>query len=289
MVSTKPFRVFVVCILSVAFLIGCAGHPGPALPAAVSSPTPQVLEESLELEAYFQGFSAAFVFYDLGGDHYSRYNPEQCSTRLLPASTFKIMNSLIGLETGVIRDADYAIKWDGTQFDIPSWNQDHTLKTAIQNSVVWYYQELARRVGREQMQQYIDAAAYGNQDISGPVDLFWLNGTLKISADEQVEFLKRLYRDDLPFSERSMKIVKEIMTLEETNTYQLRGKTGSGQTGGLYTGWFVGYVEEGENVYFFATNIQGANADATGPKAKAITLAILQDLDLLPQDCSCST
>jgi beta-lactamase class D len=132
------------------------------------------------------------------------------------------------------------------------------------------------------MQQYIDAAGYGNRDITGPVDVFWLNGTLRISADEQVEFLKQLYEGDLPFSERSMKIVKKILVLEKTEAYQLSGKTGSGQMDSLYTGWFVGYVEEENNVYFFATSIQGTTSDAKGLTAKEITLNILQGLALLP-------
>ena len=137
--------------------------------------------------------------YDLKNNRYTRYAPEQGAERLLPASTFKILASLIGLETGVIPDENYVIKWDGTRYPIPSWNQDHTLKTAIQNSVVWYYQELARRVGREKMQYWVDVVNYGNKDISGEIDNFWLVGGLRISANEQVEILKRQYQEDLPF------------------------------------------------------------------------------------------
>jgi beta-lactamase class D len=222
------------------------------------------------------------VLYDLNGNRYIRYNPEQCAERLLPASTFKIMSSLIGLEAGLIPDENYIIQWDGTHREIAAWNQDHTLKTAMQNSVVWYYQELARRVGREKMQYYIDAVGYGNEDITGQIDAFWLNGRLRISADEQVELLKRLYRGDLPFSERTIKIVKEILVLEEADTYHLSGKTGSGQAEGLYIGWFVGYVERQDHVYFFATNVQGSNSESKGAKAKEITLSLLQDLELLP-------
>jgi len=192
------------------------------------------------------------------------------------------MNSLIGLETGVIPDENYVIKWDGTQYPIPAWNQDHTLKTAIQNSVVWYYQELARRVGKEKMQRDVDAADYGNKDISGKIDSFWLDGGLRISADEQVEFLKRLYANQLPFSQRSMKIVKEIIMLEKTEDYQLSGKTGSVQRVGTKEGWFIGYVEEKGNVYFFATNIENQKLDASGVKAQEISQNILQSLGLLP-------
>jgi beta-lactamase class D len=235
-----------------------------------------------ELEKFFQGFTGAFVLYDLNANRYLRYNPQRCAERFLPASTFKIVNALIGLETGVIPDENYVIKWDGTHYDNPAWNQDHTLKTAIQNSVVWYFQELARRMGKEKMQCYIDAVGYGNQDLSGPIEPFWLHGALRISADEQIALLKRLYQNDLPFSQRSMRIVKEILVLDKARIYQLTGKTGAGQVDALYIGWFVGYVEEKGNVYFFAANIGGPSADTTGVKAKQIAQDILRDLAIMP-------
>jgi beta-lactamase class D len=258
------------------------------MPAGIgsASPTPEApaSEAKPELEKYFQGFKGAFVLYDLNGNNYIRYNPERCAERFIPASTFKIMNSLIGLETGVIPDENYVIKWDGTHNVIPSWNQDHTLKTAIKNSVVWYYQELARRVGKEKMQHYIEIANYGNKDISGQIDTFWLEGGLRISANEQVEFLKRLYKNELPFSSRSVNIVKEILVLEKTESYQLSGKTGSGQRITPHEGWFVGYLETKGNVYFFATNFESSSPDglANGDTAQKISLNILRGLELLP-------
>ncbi len=269
-----------------ALLAGCAGTQSqlastPTLSQLVPTPTPiPASEVRPELEKDFQGFKGAFVLYDSKGNWYIRYNPERCAERFIPASTFKVMNSLIGLETGVIPDANYVIKWNGAQYDIPAWNQDHTLKTAIQNSVVWYYQELARRVGEKKMQQYVDAAHYGNSDISGKIDTFWLEGGLRISAEEQVEFLKRLYKGELPFSQRSMNTVEEILVLEKTETYQLSGKTGSGQRITPHAGWFVGYLETEGNVYFFATNIESPGSDGNGDKAREIARNILQDLGL---------
>ena len=277
-------RLLVVATFFTALLVGCAGTQSQmastptssqATPTAAAIPASEVRPE---LKSNFQGFTGAFVLYDLNLKRYIRYNPERCAERFIPASTFKIMNSLIGLETGIIPDADYVIKWDGTKYDIPAWNQDHTLRTAIQNSVVWYYQELARRVGEKKMQEYVDAAHYGNQDISGKIDTFWLEGGLRISAEEQVEFLKRLYKGELPFSQRSMNIVKEILVLEKTETYQLSGKTGSGQRITPHESWFVGYLETKGNVYFFATNIEGS--DGSGDKAREIAQNILQNLGL---------
>jgi len=277
-------RLLVVATFFTALLVGCAGTQNPLTSTPISSqatPTATAIPASEvrpELKSNFQGFTGAFVLYDLNLKRYIRYNPERCAERFIPASTFKIMNSLIGLETGIIPDADYVIKWDGTKYDIPAWNQDHTLRTAIQNSVVWYYQELARRVGEKKMQEYVDAAHYGNQDISGKIDTFWLEGGLRISAEEQVEFLKRLYKGELPFSQRSMNIVKEILVLEKTETYQLSGKTGSGQRITPHESWFVGYLETKGNVYFFATNIEGS--DGSGDKAREIAQNILQNLGL---------
>jgi beta-lactamase class D len=283
MLSSRNFPLYLGCIFMVFLLVGCVTTRNSPLPSSTTTPvstfTP-ASDEKPELKKFFEGYSGAFALYDLNNNRYIRYDPERCAERLLPASTFKILNSLISLETGVVPDENYMIKWDGTQYPTASWNRDHTFKTAFQNSVVWYYQELARRVGRENMQHYVDLVNYGNRDISGNLDNFWLDGKLRISAVEQVEFLKRLYSGDLPFSQRSIKIVKEIMVLEDTPTYQFSGKTGAGQMDAVNVGWFVGYINENDNVYFFAANIKGSDPDVNGVKAKEITQDILQDLGL---------
>jgi beta-lactamase class D len=285
------FRSIIGLIAWGAVLAGCVGiqttaisTPASNRPLAVTTPPDPTSEVHPELGQYFQGLTGAFVVYDLNRNKYVRYNAERCAERFIPASTFKIMNSLIGLETGIIPDENYVIKWDGTPYPISAWNQDHTLQTAIQNSVVWYYQELARRVGKEKMQQYVSAAGYGNTDITGAIDTFWLEGALRISADEQVEFLKRLYRGDLPFATRSMDIVKKVLVLDKTAAYQLSGKTGSVQRVTPHEGWFVGYLEAQGNVYFFATNLESTNPDglANGDTARKIAQNILQGLGLLP-------
>ena len=229
------------------------------------------------------GYTGAFVLYESQSNRYIRYNPERCAEEFLPASTFKILNSLIGLETGVIPDENYVIPWDGTKYSIASWNQDHSLKTAIQNSVVWYYQELARRVGKDQMKTWVEKAGYGNQDISGNLDSFWLDGSLRISANEQVDFLQRLYDNRLPFSDRNIIIVKGLIIQKTTPDYQLSGKTGSTQRAAIHVGWFVGYVEKTGNVYYFATNIESDSNDgmANGETARKITMDILRKLSIL--------
>jgi len=235
---------------------------------------------SKSMAPHFKGFDGAFVLYDARGKEYFRYNEAGCSKRLSPCSTFKIFNSLVGLETGVVKDENHLLKWDGTKYSIAPWNSDHTLKSAVKESVVWYFQRVATGVGEERMNKYIRLTHYGNEDISGGLTTFWLGSSLKISADEQVEFLKKLYYEELPFSKRSMDIVRRIIRLTATPAGILSGKTGSDLVDGKgVLGWFVGYVEHDDHQYFFATNIQAADG-ASGRKAREISEGILHEAGL---------
>ncbi len=226
------------------------------------------------------GVKGAFLLYDLKNDTALVYNEPRTKNAYLPASTFKIINSMIALETGVIKDEEEAIKWDGEKRFAEIWNQDHNLRSGIKYSVVWFYQELARRIGAENMQLYIDTVAYGNKDIGGGIDLFWLNGNLRITMEEQIDFLKRLYKNQLPFSQRTMDIVKDIMILEQTDTYTLRAKTGWAARVEPNIGWFVGYLERKDNVYFFANNIDIVS-DGDAKFRVEIAMQVLEKLDLL--------
>lgn len=149
-----------------------------------------------------------------------------------------------------------------------------------------YYQELARRVGEPAMRQWIKKAKYGNHNINGGIDQFWLNGQLRISPAEQLDFLVRLYQNKLPFSQRSMDLVKQIMVMERGNGYVIRGKTGwASDWGEPYdVGWFVGYVEKGDQVWFFATCIQDEAPDAAfAPSRVQITKRLLIERGILPK------
>ena len=205
------------------------------------------------------GVKGTFLFYDLKNDKFTIFNEERADKSFLPASTFKILNSMIALETGVIKDDCEKIEWDRKNYRYDGWNQDQTLKTAFQYSVVWAYQELARDIGEKRMKYWIDKVGYGNSDISGDIDTFWLSGELRITPRQQVEFLKKLYRNELPFSKRTMDIVKEIMIVGQGPNYILRGKTGWTARVIPQIGWFVGYLEKGEDVYIFAVNIDMVN------------------------------
>jgi beta-lactamase class D len=225
----------------------------------------------------------SFVLFDQTNDEFIFYNQSQYKQQFTPASTFKICNSLIGLETGVIEDENFVIPWDSITRWIPAWNQDQDLKTAFKNSTVWYYQELARRVGSEQMKYWLDKANYGNTDTSGGIDKFWLTGGLRITPEKQIDFLRRLHDNKLPFSQRSMDIVKSIMIAKDTLGYIVRAKTGWGDQDETNIGWFVGYVEKGDDVYYFVNCIQTKDSENKNfaNARKEIVYNILDELEII--------
>ena len=143
------------------------------LAACKQKPTTEIRED---FKKFFDQFNVdgSFVLYNQKQDKYTFYNKEQFKQSFSPASTFKICNSLIGLETGVITDENFVIPWDSVTRFHPKWNCDHNLKTAFKNSTVWYYQELAKRVGVGKMKYWLDKANYGNADTNGGIDKFGL-------------------------------------------------------------------------------------------------------------------
>jgi len=220
-------------------------------------------------------------------------NKERCLTRMAPFSTFKIFNSLVALETAVAPDDQLFIKWDSVVRARPEWNKDMTMREAFKASNYGYYKEIARRIGPARMKHYLDTVKYGNMNMNGGIDQFWINDSLKISADEQAGFVKRLYFAELPFSERSQRIVKNMMLQEETPAYKLYYKTGTGPVGDKYIYWIVGFVERTEHVkedkesmnktdfreypYFFAQNFEIPVTD-TGKNWFDIRVAVLKDI-----------
>lgn len=146
-----------------------------------------------------------------GGNLVYVHNDERSKQAFSPASTFKILNTLIALDRGVLESEHSPLLWDGVERGVSAWNNDHTLKTAFQVSCVWCYQKMARAIGLENYQQSLSENKYGNQTTGDQVDLFWLNGVLKISALEQIEFLKKLTRGLLDFSDKHVSTLKSIM------------------------------------------------------------------------------
>ena len=176
----------------------------------------------------------------------------------LPASTFKIPNSIIALETGVVEDPDKDVfKWDGVTRSIEPWNKDHTLRSAIAVSAVPVYQEIARRIGAERMQKYVDLFDYGNRDIGGGIDQFWLTGNLRIDPVQQIDFVDRLRRGVLPVSKRSQELTRDILTVTKVGDATIRAKSGllGAEQGKPSLGWMVGWVEKGSSATVFAMNM----------------------------------
>lgn len=263
----KKKIIYIVIVLFIFGSVGCTQN------------TTEIKEK--DLSEYFGEYEGSFVLYDSEKKEYITYNHEKAKKQVSPCSTFKIMNSLIGLETQSVEDENTVFQWDGTRYPIESWNRNHSLETAIANSVVWYYQKLASKIGKEQMKYYLEKVDYGNKDISGGLTTFWLESSLKISPLAQVELLKKLYNEELPFQQRTISIVKNIIILAEKDGVRLSGKTGTGVVKNKsVNGWFIGYVEKGETVYYFSTNIQNENK-ASGPNARTITFKLLKKLDIV--------
>ena len=185
------------------------------------------------------------------------HNEARASTPLLPASTFKIPNTLIALDEGVITEKA-SLKWDGTDRGLPAWNRDQTLASAFKTSCVWCYQELAQRIGLKHYQAWLKKIDYGNANPGPGLTTFWLAGDLRISAQQQITFLKKLYKRELPFKASSYDVFRRIMLMEERPGYRLYAKTGWAGYGEKDTpqiGWYVGYLETGTDVWFFALNM----------------------------------
>lgn len=210
-----------------------------------------------EIDTIFQSknINGCFIIHNMSRDTSLIYNPQRAQQIFLPASTFKILNSMIALECGVVKDENEIIRWDSVERSIPIWNQEHNMRTGIKNSVVWFYQELARRIGEDQMQIWIDSVGYGNQQIGKEIDNFWLVGDLRISPMEQVKFLKKFIEEDLPFRMDIIKTVKEMLIEDKNDAYIFRAKTGWA-TFGVPVGWYVGYIEMDDDIYIFVNNIE---------------------------------
>ena len=249
------------------------------LMCACSSSKPTVDLESLFIDRDIEG---AILISSLDGDQIYQAFPERVKKEYLPASTFKIPNTLIALEEEVISSPDEVLKWDGEIRFVDAWNQDHSLRSAFPVSCVWYYQELARRIGNQKYLNYLQEFDYGNGQTGTAVDRFWLDGDLRITIEEQIVFLKKLYKNALPIQKKNIELLKEIMIFEETDEYTIRAKTGWAiRTDGEH-GWWVGYVSKKDEAWFFAINIEITSIDDYG-KQKEIVREALMLIGVLPQ------
>ena len=214
------------------------------------------------------GVDGCFVLHNSKRGHTMMYKNNRYYTGYLPASTFKIWNTLIGLETGVLSGPEHKYEWDGKKRYFRSWNKDHTLRTAFKNSVVWYYQKLAREIGPERMNSYLKKIGYGNLDTSAGIDKFWLEGPMKITPVEQVKLLDKLLAGKLPFSQKNIDILKDIAVIQKGKDFTLYGKTGWAQFPDKNLGWLVGWVNQKGNDHIFATNVESSRDNPLFSKSR---------------------
>lgn len=231
-----------------------------------------------DLKQYFDQYKAtgSFSLFDNAQAQFTIYDSANFRKRFTPASTFKIVNSLIGLETGKIFDEKMVIKWDGLVRSREELNKDMNMEEAFKVSSVPYYQEVARRIGKDTMQYWIDSIKYGNMQLGTAIDSFWLNNSIKISPDEQLGLVKRLYFEQLPFQKRTQQIVRKVMMQEDNSLYKLAYKTGWGfDEKGENIGWIVGWIEENRHPYFFVLLVQSPDEKYD---MRTNRLALLKDI-----------
>lgn len=279
-------------LLLVVVLLGVAGCGEKDVPKPVTESVPIPVDSISEVEhaewgALFneaKADSGCVVIVEAPTGKVHVFNKTRAEKRYLPASTFKIFNSLVALETGVADSSTFLLRWDGVNRQNPDWNHDQTMAEAFRNSTVWYYRELARRVGREPYLTAMKREHYGNAMIGDSADMFWLDNTLQISAREQVDFLQRLQAGKLGFSERSQRIVRDIMVRRDTLGATMRWKTGWGLGKEFNIGWLVGWLERGDRRWFFAMNLQASSEDYPMMKVRLhILLGALRSLGALPE------
>ncbi len=236
--------------------------------------------EAMDLSSYFKGTDGTFVLYDTVSDRYQIYNQELSTKRISPDSTFKIYSGLFALEEDIIHYDASGQKWDGTTYSFDTWNKDQTLATAMQNSVNWYFQNLDIQLGYQKLYSYYKKISYGNCDLTAGINYYWAESSLKISPVEQVMLLSNLLENKWAFEEENVQAIKNSLFISDTPIGRLYGKTGTGVVNGQSSnGWFIGFLERGERVYCFATNLQNAD-NATGSNASEITVEILNSITI---------
>lgn len=205
------------------------------------------------------------------------YNPDRAATRLSPASTFKIPHTLFALDAGAIADEFQVFEWDGIERSYAPQNQDQDLRAAIRNSALWVFEIVAEEIGEARAKEYLELIGYGNEDPSTDAGAYWVEGELAISALEQVEFLRRLFYNELPFQKAHQLLLKDVLVLEAGRDWILRAKTGYQGS----NGWWVGWVEWPEGPVIFALNIDTPNGMADTFKREAIAREVLNSIGAL--------
>lgn len=292
-------------LLLLALALGCAGEARrPVLAsqvAAARSALPQTrtaspadareTEAACDLSRHFGSNRGTFVVFDAARQRWTRHDRSRAMQGFLPGSTFKVVNALIALESGIAEGPEFLIPYNparapAASFWPASWARDHTLHSALRASAVWYFQELARRIGRARMAQSLAELDYGNESVEGELDSFWLDGGLRVSADQQVGFLRRLWSEALPVSSHAQRTLKSMLVIDEQVGSRISGKTGTvrmGETRQL--SWLVGYVEAGARLRFFAWNFEGPSDEFWDQQRRVRwTMGVLNELSAQAAD-----
>ncbi|MDE3124659.1 MAG: class D beta-lactamase [Bacteroidota bacterium] len=249
------------------------------------------IEEDASLGNYFtqQQVTGSFALLDNGRGSFTMYHLKRYKdSAYQPAATFNIVNALVGLQVGTIANERMTIPWDGqirkyaNGDTAAAWNKTLSFDTAFSTNAIPYFQEIARRTGKEKLQYWLDSLHYGNHQIGNSVDSFWMNNTLTISADEQLGLIKRLYFGQLPFDKTWQILVKKLLIKQSNANYQLAYINGEGILPNQNSiGWVLGWVEENKHPYFFVLNIEGAANKPLQNTGPAMAQGILTQLGFL--------
>lgn len=221
------------------------------------------------------GVAGTFVLWEPDSGRLQASDTARANRGYLPASTFKLFNSLVSLQEGAVPDENTVLPWDKVERYSPDWNQDLSMRQALPYSAAWFYQETARRVGVERMQHWLDTVDYGNRLIGDSIHTLWIRGGLRITPLEQVRFVEALHDEALPFDVAHQRTVKRIMPGDSAATWRIQAKTGWAALEEQEYGWYVGWVERGGGTAYFAIHLDiASNEDAR--KRYTATHALLQ-------------
>lgn len=266
--------------LFLSFTLGCAGTKTAPTAAAEKN--------------YFSDIQGCFLLYNVKTGAFEKViNAEICKERFPACSTFKVPLAVMAFDAKVLKDENTVSKWNGVKDVREAANKDHTAQTWMRDSVVWYSQRITPKLGKKKFQKYLNDFNYGNKDLSAGIKQAWLEAPskksgLKISAYEQVEFMKALWQNKLPVSERSMQLTRDITYLETSpKGFKLNGKTGSNfydKEHKVHFGWFIAHIQNDNQEYIAVTNFKDLTPNDVGnyggPRAKALTKEILADQGL---------
>lgn len=283
-INAKHMRLFILLSFATVLIIRCS----PSDMNNTNVPNFELKKDtnqSIQLLFDSTGIKGSVVIYDISQNTLISNSFDFFEQGYLPASTFKIANTIIGLEAGVIKNENHIFKWDSIPRRLFMWNTDLTLQEAFSVSCVPCFQEVARNIGAERMNQWLKKLDYGTMQVTKDnIDVFWLEGESTISQQLQIRFLVHLYYSQLPIQTSTERIIKSIMLQEENDDYSLSGKTGWAIRDGNNIGWFVGWIETKGKVYFFATLVfpeMEFNMDFFPVMRKDITLKAMKTLGLL--------